>query len=44
MRTKRLIFALFSVGILFSMVREWNAPAFCARTILILSASARLNR
>jgi len=30
----RLAFALFAAAILFSMVREWNAPVACARTIL----------
>jgi len=25
----RLIFALFAIAILFSMVREWNAPSAC---------------
>ena len=29
MKTKRLAFALFAAAILFSMVREWNAPAVC---------------
>jgi hypothetical protein len=40
MRTNRFVFALFAAAILFSMVREWNAPAACARTILIPSATA----
>jgi len=34
MRTNRLVFALFAAAILFSMVREWSAPAACARIIL----------
>jgi len=43
MKTKRLAFALFAAAILFSMVREWNAPAVCARTILVPRASRRLS-
>jgi hypothetical protein len=43
MRTNRLIFALFSAAILFSMVREWSAQVACARTILIPPASAKRN-
>jgi hypothetical protein len=31
MRRHRLTFALFAIAILFSMVREWNAPAVCVR-------------
>ena len=41
---RRLIFAFFAMAILFSMVREWNAPAACARTILVLSTSALVRR
>jgi hypothetical protein len=33
MRVNRLAFVLFSLAILFSMVREWGAPIACARTI-----------
>jgi hypothetical protein len=33
MRVNRLAFVLFSLAILFSMVREWSAPIACARTI-----------
>jgi hypothetical protein len=40
MRTKRLIFALFSAAILFSMVREWSAPVACARAVLIPATTA----
>jgi hypothetical protein len=40
MRKNRLIFALFSAAILFSMVREWSAPVACARSILISSVPA----
>lgn len=38
MKTRRLIFLLFSAIILFSMTREWNAPVACARSILVGSA------
>jgi hypothetical protein len=31
MRERRLIFALFAAAVLFSMIREWNAPASCLR-------------
>jgi hypothetical protein len=43
MRKNRLIFVFFAAAILFSMVREWSAPAACARTTLIPSVSARLS-
>jgi hypothetical protein len=43
-RSNRLIFYLFAAAILFSMVREWNAPVACARSILIPAASHRLSR
>jgi hypothetical protein len=42
MRNKRLIFALFSAAILFSMIREWSAPVTCARTSFLASAPATL--
>jgi hypothetical protein len=35
MRNKGLVFALFAAAILFSMVREWNAPVACARGALV---------
>jgi hypothetical protein len=38
MRTNRLVFAFFAAAILFSMVREWSAPAACARIMLAPSA------
>ncbi|MFZ0289011.1 MAG: hypothetical protein WBW98_08500 [Candidatus Sulfotelmatobacter sp.] len=41
MRRDRLIFAFFAAAILFSMVREWSAPASCARALLILPAAAQ---
>jgi len=44
MRTKRLIFAFFAAAILFSMVREWSAPAACARTLFVSSAAAAASR
>jgi hypothetical protein len=34
MRNRTLAFAFFAAAILFSMVREWNAPVACARTAL----------
>jgi hypothetical protein len=37
---RRLQFALFAAVILFSMVREWRAPAMCARSILLPTHSA----
>jgi hypothetical protein len=35
MKNRRLIFVLFSAAILFSMMREWRAPAACARTVTV---------
>jgi hypothetical protein len=40
MRSNRLIFALFSAAILFSMAREWSAPVACLRTIFLPSSAA----
>jgi hypothetical protein len=40
MPANRLVFAFFAAAILFSMVREWNAPAACARTIAMSAAEA----
>jgi hypothetical protein len=40
----RLAFVLFSLAILFSMVREWGAPIACARTIAIQSAPAETEK
>jgi hypothetical protein len=31
MRSRALVFALFAAAMLFSMVREWSAPASCPR-------------
>jgi hypothetical protein len=36
-RTNHLTLALFAAALLFSTVREWNAPVACARDILIPS-------
>jgi hypothetical protein len=36
-RHNNLIFVLFAAAILFSMVREWNAPIACARTLFLSS-------
>jgi len=44
MRNQRLTFALFAIAILFSMVREWNAPVLCARSILVSSAGVQNKR
>ena len=38
MGAHRLTFALFAVAILLSMVREWSAPAACARTVRVTHA------
>jgi len=35
MGNNRLVFAFFSLAILLSMVREWNAPVACARGTLV---------
>jgi hypothetical protein len=44
MQNKRLILALFSAAILVSMIREWNAPVICARSILFPSVAAQAKR
>jgi len=41
MRSKRFAFALFAAAVLFSMLREWGAPRFCARTSFPLASSAQ---
>ena len=41
MKNKRLILALFSAAILFSMVREWNAPVVCVRALLAPSVAVQ---
>ena len=35
MATRRLTFILFATAMLFSIVREWSAPAACARSIIL---------
>ena len=40
MKNRRLIFAVFSAAILFSMVREWKTAVACTRTTLVPSAVA----
>jgi hypothetical protein len=42
-RTRRLTFVFFALGMLFSMVREWSAPVACARSILVPSSDARIH-
>jgi hypothetical protein len=42
MRRNRFTLALFAAAILFSMVREWNAPAACPRMVLIPSQPVQL--
>jgi hypothetical protein len=44
MRRNGFVFAFFAAAILFSMVREWNAPASCLRSVLAPSASHQLTR
>jgi hypothetical protein len=44
MQSRRLALAFFAAAILFSMVREWNAPVTCVRSVLAPSASYRLTR
>jgi len=35
MKNRRLVFALFSAAILFSMVREWSTPRACTRAVAV---------
>jgi hypothetical protein len=44
MRNPRLAFAFFAAAILLSMVREWNAPNACARSILLSSQAVESTR
>jgi hypothetical protein len=44
MQSRRLAFSLFAAAILFSIVREWSAPAYCARTILIPTVATETGR
>lgn len=39
--SRRLQFAIFAAAILFAMMREWNAPVACARSILIPAQTAQ---
>jgi hypothetical protein len=41
MKNNRLAFALFAAAVLFSMIREWSAPAVCPRVMLISSVAAK---
>jgi len=42
LKDRRLTLAFFAAAILFSMVREGNAPVACARSILIPSVATRI--
>jgi hypothetical protein len=42
--SRRLQFAIFAAAILFAMVREWNAPVACARSILLPTHTAQSTR
>jgi hypothetical protein len=44
MKNRRLIFVLFAAAILFSMVREWNAPIACTRALLFPTVTAQIKR
>ena len=35
---RRIAFAVFALGILFSMIREWRAPSLCIRSVLVISS------
>lgn len=39
--SRRLQFAIFAAAILFAMMREWNAPVACVRSILIPAQTAQ---
>jgi type III secretory pathway component EscV len=41
---RRLQFAVFAAAILFTMLREWNAPVACARSILLPARTAQNTR
>jgi hypothetical protein len=41
MRRNRFIFAFFAAAILVSMIREWSAPASCARADLMPPVTAQ---
>jgi hypothetical protein len=40
MQMKRSALVVFAAAILFSMVREWNAPVVCSRSPFLSTASA----
>jgi hypothetical protein len=42
--SRRFQFAIFALAILFAMVREWNAPVVCARSILLPARTAQNTR
>jgi hypothetical protein len=39
MTDRRLIFGLFAVAILFSIIHEWSLPTACIRPLLTRTAS-----
>jgi hypothetical protein len=41
MRQRALIFAVFAAAMLFSMVREWSAPAACLRPAMTARIGSR---
>ncbi|MFI5114628.1 MAG: hypothetical protein ACHP7J_05735 [Terriglobales bacterium] len=41
MRQRALIFAVFAAAMLFSIVREWSAPAGCLRPEITARAGSR---
>jgi hypothetical protein len=38
--SRRLQLAIFAAAIMFAMVREWNAPVACTRSILLPAPTA----
>jgi len=40
--SRRLALTFFAAAILFSMIREWSAPAYCPRPVLIPSQTRLL--
>ncbi|MGA8869054.1 MAG: hypothetical protein WB510_18920 [Candidatus Sulfotelmatobacter sp.] len=45
MKSKRVAFAVFALAILFSIVREWNAPVVtCVQTLVWPSTSVQAGR
>jgi len=41
MQSRVLVFTLFAAAMLFSMVREWGAPAVCLRPEMTARASSK---